>query len=262
MSVKLFGDFIPNKENDVSTASESTAIEISFIIPVFNEEDNLEPLMIEIAETMQGVARSYEVLFINDKSTDTSLDVLKKLRETYPQIRILNHTINSGESAAQATGFEQALGELIITMDADQQNDPVDIPEMLKAMQDDIDAVCGVRRKREDTRIKKISSKIANGFRNSITGDKISDAGCTYRILRRSALHDMLVFNGMHRFLPTILRLQGYNVIEVFVTERPRTRGESKYGLNNRVWRGIADCFAMRWYRKRCLNGRRYDPAS
>ncbi|NCC50015.1 MAG: glycosyltransferase [Spartobacteria bacterium] len=242
----------------MSKASEATGMDISFVIPVFNEEDNLEPLMAEIAKTMQGVGRSYEVLFVNDKSTDTSLDVLRKLTETYPGIRILNHRINSGESAAQATGFEQARGELIITMDADQQNNPADIPDMLAAMKDDIDAVCGVRRKREDTRIKKISSKLANGFRNSITGDKISDAGCTYRVLRRSALHDVLVFNGMHRFLPTMLRLQGYRVIEVPVTERPRTRGESKYGLNNRVWRGIADCFAMRWYRRRCLNGRRY----
>lgn len=239
--------------------TKSEIPEISFVIPVFNEEDNLRPLMEEIGTVMDKEKRTYEVCFVDDRSTDNSREVLTELSKTYPQIRILRHGINSGESAAQATGFEQARGELIITMDADQQNNPADIPEMLEAMRNDVDAVCGVRRKREDTLVKKFSSKIANSFRNKLTGDRISDAGCTYRILRHSALHDVLVFNGMHRFLPTILRLQGYNVIEILVTERPRTRGVSKYGLNNRLWRGIADCFAMRWYRKRCLNGQRFE---
>ena len=144
-------------------------------------------------------------------------------------------------------------------MDADQQNDPADIPELLKNLGSYIAAVCGVRRKRMDTIVKKISSRTANAFRNFVTGDRISDAGCTYRAIRRNALWQIQVFNGMHRFLPTLLRMQGYRVVEILVNDRPRTRGVSKYGIGNRMWRGILDCFAMRWFKKRSVRGDRVE---
>jgi glycosyltransferase involved in cell wall biosynthesis len=162
------------------------------------------------------------------------------------------HNLNCGESAAEATGFAHARGEWIITIDADQQNDPADIPSLLEASKN-VDAVCGVRTKREDDFVKRISSRIANGFRNWVTGDVIADAGCTFRALRKEALREIPVFNGMHRFLPTLLRLQGFTVIEIPVNHRPRTRGESKYGIGNRMFRGLIDCFAIHWWRKRCL---------
>jgi glycosyltransferase involved in cell wall biosynthesis len=235
----------------------SSEIEISMVIPVFNEEENLVPLTEEIESVMKGVGKTFEIVYINDCSTDTSLQVMRELQKSKPFVRIINHSVNSGESAGQATGFSRARGSIIITMDADQQNDPADIPELLANLKDNVVAVCGVRRKRRDTIVKRISSRTANAFRNTITGDKISDAGCTYRALRKSALWQVPPFNGMHRFLPTILRCQGYKVVEILVNDRPRTRGVSKYGINNRVWRGIADCFAMRWYRKRCLTGDR-----
>jgi hypothetical protein len=142
-------------------------------------------------------------------------------------------------------------------MDADQQNDPHDIPEMLKLLQNDTAAVCGIRRTREDDWVRRASSRIANRFRNVVTGDVVGDAGCTFRALRRDALKEVPVFNGMHRFLPTLLRFQGYRVVEIPVNHRPRTRGQSKYGIGNRAWRGIVDCFAMRWYRARCVRGDR-----
>ncbi|MFZ2657352.1 MAG: glycosyltransferase family 2 protein [Victivallales bacterium] len=230
---------------------------ISIVIPVFNEEDNLEPLVKELEPILEKVGQKYEVIFIDDRSTDGSFEVLKKLKESKPYIRIIPHTVNSGESAGEATGFAHANGEIIITMDADQQNDPADIPALLGALEDDIDCVCGVRRRRRDTIVKRISSRTANAFRNSITGDRIVDAGCTYRAIRRNALWQIPVFNGMHRFLPTLLRMQGYRVLELLVNDRPRTRGKSKYGIGNRLWRGIMDCFAMRWMKKRALIGDR-----
>jgi len=144
-------------------------------------------------------------------------------------------------------------------MDADQQNDPADIPALLGALDADTAAVCGVRRKHEDSFMRRVSSRIANGFRNAITGDRITDAGCTFRALRRNALRELPVFNGLHRFLPTILRLQGCKAKELPVNHRPRTRGTAKYGVANRMWRGIRDCFAMRWYRARCLPAQRSD---
>lgn len=232
-------------------------VDLSVVMPVYNEEDNVGPLMEELETVLKKTGRSFEVLCINDCSTDDSLNVIRKLQQTRPYLRFVNHRVNSGESAAGATGFEHARGDIVITIDADQQNDPADIPALLDALKDDVHAVCGVRRTREDDWVRRLSSRIANGFRNWMTGDKIADAGCTYRALRRSALHEIPVFNGMHRFLPTLLRLQGYKAVEILVNHRPRTRGKSKYGVGNRMWRGIVDCFAMRWFRARSVRGDR-----
>jgi dolichol-phosphate mannosyltransferase len=245
----------------MSTTAPSSAPDISIVMPVFNEEDNLEPLIAEIEGVMARVARPYEVLCIDDRSTDRSLDVLRRLQQTRPTLRVVRHRINSGESAGEATGFAAARGDIVITIDADQQNDPADIPALLAALAPDVAAVCGVRRRREDDWIRRLSSRSANAFRNWATGDRIADAGCTYRALRRAALREVVVFNGMHRFLPTILRCQGYRVVEIEVNHRPRTRGSSKYGVHNRLWRGLRDCFAMRWYRARALRGDRIEPA-
>lgn len=232
-------------------------IAVSVVVPVFNEEDNIFPLLREIDGVMKSISTSYEVIYVDDKSTDKSLAVLKEACKTYPALRIILHDINSGESAASATGMQHAAGDVIITIDADLQNDPADIPELLKHLTGNVAAVCGVRRKREDDWVKRLSSRIANAVRNGITGDRIADAGCTYRALRKSALKEIPVFNGLHRFLPTILRLQGYEVKEILVNHRPRTAGVSKYGVGNRAWRGLVDCMAMRWYKKRCVSALR-----
>ncbi|MDD4735959.1 MAG: glycosyltransferase family 2 protein [Kiritimatiellae bacterium] len=234
-------------------------LDISVVVPVFNEEDNVATLLREIDAAVKPLEKTYEVIYVDDRSTDQSLEVLRKLKQENSSVRVLRHGINSGESAASLTGMAHARGDVIITMDADLQNDPADIPELLRNLSDDVAAVCGVRRKREDDFVKRISSKIANRFRNSVTGDRIADAGCTYRALRRSALRDIPVFNGLHRFLPTILRIQGFQVTEILVHHRPRTAGVSKYGVGNRAWRGVVDCFAIRWFRKRSVSALRYD---
>jgi dolichol-phosphate mannosyltransferase len=231
-------------------------IDISVVIPVYNEEENLMPLLDELFPILRESGKGFEVICIDDASKDNSFSVLEGIKKVYAELRIVRHKLNCGESAAEATGFAHAKGDVIVTIDGDQQNDPADIPLLLEAL-DHADAVCGVRRKREDDWVKRISSKIANGFRNWATKDAVSDAGCTFRALKRNALKEIPVFNGMHRFLPTLLRLQGFTVTEVSVNHRPRTRGESKYGIGNRMFRGLIDCFAMIWWRRRCLPGNR-----
>lgn len=239
--------------------SDGNALDLSVVVPVFNEEDNVGTLLREIDAVLKPMGKQYEVIYVDDRSTDRSLDVLRQLKKDHPQVRVLRHRLNSGESAASLTGMAHARGEVIITMDADLQNDPADIPELLGHLTDEVAAVCGVRRKREDDFVKRLSSRIANRFRNRMTGDRIADAGCTYRAIRRSALCDVPVFNGLHRFLPTILRMQGFKVTEILVNHRPRTAGVSKYGVGNRAWRGVVDCFAIRWLRKRSVSALRYD---
>jgi dolichol-phosphate mannosyltransferase len=234
----------------------TSEIELSVVIPIYNEEENIEPLLKELFFILRNLGRTFEVICVDDASTDNSISVLEGMKKIYTELRIIRHRINCGESAADATGFARARGSIIITIDGDQQNDPDDIPLLLEALKD-ADAVCGVRKKREDDWVKRISSFIANGFRNWITGDTISDAGCTFRALRTRSLREIPVFNGMHRFLPTLLRLQGYRVKEIPVNHRPRTRGKSKYGIGNRMFRGLVDCFAMRWWQRRCLTGDR-----
>ncbi len=233
-----------------------SAVALSVVFPVYNEEENLRPLVAELKGVLSGLAMSCEIICVDDCSTDSSVAVVRELQQQHPELRLVRHCINSGESAATATGFAHARGDIIITMDADQQNDPADIPGLLKALAG-VDGVCGVRRTREDDWLKRISSKTANAFRNWTTKDKIADAGCTFRALRRAALAEIPVFNGMHRFLPTLMRLQGFTVTEMLVNHRPRTRGVSKYGLGNRMFRGLVDCIAIMWWRKRCVSAKR-----
>jgi dolichol-phosphate mannosyltransferase len=235
----------------------SPEIELSVVIPVFNEAENLDALLSELNGVLQGLGLSYEILCIDDASTDNSPLILDRLDAIYPELRVVAFRINCGQSAGQATGFQQARGRVIITMDGDLQNDPADIPHLMGHLTDDVACVCGIRRKRQDSLIKKISSRIGNRFRDMVTGDRIQDAGCTFRAIRRQALGEMLIFNGMHRFIPTILRAQGRRVLEIPVNHRPRIKGVSKYGIGNRMWRGIYDCLAIRWYTRRALAAER-----
>lgn len=234
-------------------------LSLSVVIPVYNEEENLEPLLDELFPVLRKIGSAFEVICVDDASIDNSFAVLQNLKQKYLELRMVQHRLNCGESAAEATGFVHAHGEWIVTMDADQQNDPADIPALLEAT-GNADVVCGVRQTREDDWVKRISSRVANGFRNWITRDVIADAGCTFRAIRRDALREIPVFNGMHRFLPTLLRLQGFEVVEIPVNHRPRTRGESKYGIGNRMFRGLVDCFAILWFRKRCFPTKRFSP--
>ncbi len=236
-------------------ASEPS-LEISVVLPCFNEAESISELTAELNTVLDRIGSTSEILFVNDASTDASLDVLRDLQQRYPRVHIINHQQRFGQSAGHASGFRFARGQYVVTMDADGQNDPADIPRLLAALEG-VDAVCGMRRRRQDTWVKRVSSRIANRFRNAITRERITDAGCAYRILRRSVLADIPVFNSMHRFLPTLLRMQGYRVIEIDVNHRPRHAGVSKYGINNRLWRGLIDCLAIRWLQSRAVPSRR-----
>ena len=231
--------------------------EISIIAPAFNEQDCLPELVSEIKKAMAATGRSYEILLVDDASTDQTASVIKSLEEQNPEVRGLFHRINCGQSASLATGFRNAAGSIFITLDADLQNPPHEIPRLLALMTDNVDAVCGVRTKRNDTPMRRLQSKVANGYRDWITGVPVRDAGCNFRLMRRDSVREMLIFNGTHRFLTTMLKLQGLTVIEEEIAHESRLAGVSKYGIGNRMWRGIADCYAMRWYRKRCLPANR-----
>lgn len=231
---------------------------ISCILPVYNEEDCLRPLLEELDAALQNLGGPYEIICVDDHSRDKSLEVLLKLQTHVPGLIILHHRSNLGQSAAFASGFQVAKASVIITMDADMQHDPADIARLLKALTPETAMVCGIRANRRDTLIKRFSSKTANAFRNLVVGDNITDTGCTFRIVRREALQEVFVFNGMHRFLPGMLRMQGLTVTELPINHRPRAGGRSKYGISNRLWRGLMDCAAMRWYARRSLPANRW----
>lgn len=239
-----------------SSANPTDTPRLSVVVPAYNEEENIVPLAEEIVAALSSLPGGFELILVDDASTDATAQCIRNIG--LPQVRGVFHRVNCGQSAAVGTGFQAARGEWVATLDGDGQNDPADIPAMLaQAMQSGVDCVTGVRRNRRDTFIRRFSSRTANGFRNWITGDQVSDSGCGIRVVRRSALREIPVFNGMHRFMPTLLRGQGFSVVETTVNHRERVRGTSKYGVHNRLWRGIRDCFGIRWYLKRAVRSDR-----
>jgi len=232
-------------------------IDVSVIAPAFNEQDCLPLLVRAIYDALQPAALRFEILLVDDASTDQTAEVIRTLAQKYPAVRPVTHRFNCGQSAAIAAGFRAARGNVVVTLDADMQNPPSEIPRLLAELTPGTDAVCGVRTKRNDTAIRRLSSRVANSSRDWITGVPVRDAGCGFRVIRKEALREVPVFNGLHRFLTTILKLQGFAVKEVEIAHAPRPAGKSKYGINNRLWRGLADCFAMRWYARRVVSPKR-----
>ncbi len=238
---------------DLNTDDRSTAF--SVVIPFFNEEQNLQPLLEELVPVMESLDGSFEVLLVDDASTDGSLAAAKTLAAEDPRLRLLHLERQQGQSGALAAGFRAARGQRVITLDADLQNDPADLPRMVEASSS-YDVVCGIRQERRDSWVRKVSSRIANGIRNRVTRDSIEDVGCSLRVVRADLLERVPVFSSMHRFLPTLLRMAGGTVTQLPVRHRPRLEGESKYGIGNRAWRGLVDLFGVRW-----LQRRHVDPA-
>jgi dolichol-phosphate mannosyltransferase len=238
----------------------STVPAFSVVLPVYNEQDNVGPLLDEIRAALAPLGKPYEVLAVDDCSRDGSLAALRTAGERHPELRILRHRLNCGQSAAFASGLAHARAPIVITLDSDRQNDPADLPRLIAALEPGVAAVLGVRRKREDSPVRRLSSRVANGYRDLITGVRVRDAGCFLRVMRREALRELPVFNGLHRFLATLLSYQGYRIVELEVNHRPRVAGRSNYGIGNRLWRGLRDCFAMRWYRARVIPGNRTLP--
>jgi glycosyltransferase involved in cell wall biosynthesis len=231
--------------------------DVSIVIPVYDERDNLEPLVAEIAAAMAGGGRPYEVVAVDDGSTDGSLEALKALKRTHPELHIVSFAANAGQTAAFAAGFRAARGAVIVTMDADGQNDPADVPALLEALERGAaTAVAGYRVRRHDSAWKRVQSRIANGVRNRLNHETIRDTGCSLKAFRAEALRELPLFTGMHRFLPTLVRMRGGTVTEVPVRHRPRRSGRTKYGMWNRVFRSLADAFAVRWMQRRQLRYR------
>jgi dolichol-phosphate mannosyltransferase len=223
---------------------------ISFVIPVYNEVLNIIPLFSEISVVMVEINLPYEIIFIDDCSTDGSLDVLRKLSELSTNVRYVSLQENKGQSAALAAGFKEVSGDVVITMDADLQNDPRDIPGMLEYYKD-YDMVVGWRYHRNDSFSKILASKIGNRIRTRVTGDEIHDTGCSLKIMKSSMVKKIKIFRGLHRFLSTLMRLEGASVVEVKVHHRARKFGVSKYTNLKRGIEGFQDLMAVRWMMKR-----------
>ena len=228
--------------------------DLSVVFPVYNEEENVPLLVAEIEQALSGGQWTYEMVAVDDGSTDRSLEVLRSLQERNPRLRVLALARNSGQTAALDAGWRSASGRFVVSLDADLQNDPADIPRMMRTLQESgSDMVIGVRVNRHDTLSRRLQSRIGNSVRNWITGDRITDTGCSLKLVKKEAIERVRLYTGMHRFLPTLVRMQGYKVIETPVNHRPRQYGQSKYGAMNRAFRGLADCLAVRWMGKRML---------
>jgi dolichol-phosphate mannosyltransferase len=221
---------------------------LSVVVPLFNEQDNVAQLQNEIDHALQGI--DYELVLVDDGSTD---DTLKNILRT-PRVRVLAFAKNAGQSAAMHAGIHHARGQLIATLDGDLQNDPADIPSMISALDHGpgFDLVCGYRASRKDTAFKRLQSRIANAVRSRFVGDGVRDTGCTLKVMRQPCREALLLFNGMHRFIPALIRNMGFRVTEVPVNHRPRIHGVSKYGFGNRALRATLDMLGVRW-----LNSRR-----
>ena len=229
-------------------------IELSVVIPVYNEEDNLPLLWTELRAVLERERLDFEVVFVDDGSGDRSAEIIRGLRDGDPRVRLVRLKENAGETAATDAGFHAARGRLIVTMDADLQNDPHDIPGLLRHL-DQWDAATGwrVNRGDGDSIVRRLSARIANGVRNWLSDDVIQDSGCTFRAFRRECLRGLVLYRGFHRFIPTVLKMRGYRVVEVPVHNRPRRFGQSKYGVLNRVFLATADLLVVRWMKSRAL---------
>ena len=225
--------------------------DISIIIPLYNEVDNIEPLGYSIINAMQG--QNYEVVFVDDGSTDGSTQKLREWCAQHTNFRTIYFRKNAGQTAAMDAGFRHARGKYVVSMDADMQNDPADIPKLLEKL-NTYDMVCGWRQKRNDPWIKRISSKVANYIRNKLSREDIRDTGCSLKAYRRECLDHIKLYNGMHRFLPTLFKMEGFTVTEIVVNHYPRKFGKSKYGISNRAFRAFVDLLVVRWMKKRKLN--------
>ncbi len=229
------------------TQDTSPELELSVVVPLYNEEGNVAPLQEEIATALEGV--DYELVLVDDGSSDGTVAAIDR----GPRVRVIEFAENSGQSAAMYAGIHAAKGKVIALLDGDLQNDPADISKLLQEIEGGSDLACGYRAKRKDTKFKRLQSRIANGVRSRFVGDGVRDTGCTLKAMRRECREGLIPFTGMHRFIPALIKSMGYKVSEIPVNHRARIHGESKYGFGNRAFRATRDMFGVRW-----LNSRRF----
>jgi glycosyltransferase involved in cell wall biosynthesis len=208
--------------------------------------------MREIGASLTGAPWRYEVLMVDDGSSDGTEEVLRRLAAAHPELRVVRFARNAGQTAAMDAGFRRARGRVVVTLDADLQNDPADIPRLVRELEG-WDAVVGVRAVRRDSLVRRVSSRIANFVRNRLSDETITDTGCSLKAYRKEALDRLKLYRGMHRFLPTLLKMEGYRVRELPVGHRARAHGDSKYGIGNRLVPSFVDLLAVRWMKKRAL---------
>lgn len=219
----------------------------SVVLPVYNEQDNLDMLFREIKRAADSTGREWEAVFVDDCSTDGSLGIIRRLAEAHDEVRYVAFAENRGQSAAFCAGFDAVESDIVVTMDADLQNDPADIPGMLAVFGQDCEMVIGWRARRKDTFIKRISSRIANKIRDAIVDDGVHDTGCSLKIMRTDLLLKLPRFKNMHRYFPILMKMEGARIKEVKVNHRERGAGVSKYGTLDRALAGIWDLIGVRW---------------
>jgi glycosyltransferase involved in cell wall biosynthesis len=229
--------------------SAEVGIGVSIVLPVYDERDNLAPLVAEIESALRG--EGFEIVAVDDASTDGSLAELQRLASKCRTLRIVELPHHRGQSAALIAGIDRAAGQWVVTMDADGQNDPADLPRLLDMVRrGECDAAVGYRPRRTGGWWKRLQARVGNTARNWITGNRVRDTGCAVRVVRRETMRRLPRWDGMHRFIPTLLRLQGERVFETAVTDRRRRYGKTKYGVRNRLFVGLRDAFAVRKLRR------------
>ena len=221
---------------------------VSVIVPVYNEEQNVPILEAELRAALKGV--DHEIIFVDDGSSDHTVERI----EAAPNVRVIRFEKNAGQSAAIYAGLQAARGAILVLIDGDLQNDPADIPKLVGEIARGADLVCGYRAQRRDTRVKRLTSRIANVVRSRYTKDGVRDTGCTLKAMRRECVSALVPFKGMHRFIPALIKDAGYRLVEIPVNHRPRRFGQTKYGLGNRAVRATIDMFGVRWLLSRRLS--------
>ncbi|MBW1765168.1 MAG: glycosyltransferase family 2 protein [Deltaproteobacteria bacterium] len=228
---------------------------VSVVIPIKDEAANIEPLAKELTAILDLQPWSWECIWVDDGSTDESLVALDFINREEPRHCYISFDRHAGQSAALWAGFQESTGAILATIDGDGQNDPSDIPRLVKMIRSGKwDMINGYRYKRHDTLVRKISSRIANTFKNWITGKTVRDVGCSTRVFWRECVESLPQYKGMHRFLPNFVAIRGYRITEVEVNHRPRQYGKTKYSINNRLWVGLIDTFGVLWLQKRAFH--------
>ena len=223
---------------------------LSLVIPAYNEQENVAPLLARVEAALSQTGRPFEVIIVDDGSTDRTPQLLREGMSRLPWLRVLRMARNGGQSAAFEAGFEAARGEVIATIDADLQNDPEEIPRLLP-MLDGYDMVTGWRKERQDTRFRRWQSRQANRIRNWISQETVQDSASSLKLYKANAIKGMRLFNGAHRFFPTLVKMRGYTVREEPVKHSPRFAGTAKYGFGNRAFRAFVDLLGVRWMKTR-----------
>ena len=223
------------------------SVEISIVIPVYDEEENLKDLYAKLGEVLPSITESYEIIFVDDGSTDNSFNILKEINKKDEKVKAIKFRRNFGQTAAISAGFDYSKGDVIITMDGDLQNDPGDIPLLLEKINEGYDVVSGWREDRKDPLFtKKLPSKFSNWLASKLTGVKLHDFGCTLKAFRREVMENIDLYGEMHRYIPALASWMGVSIAEVKVRHRPRQHGRSKYGIT-RLVRGMLDLITVKF---------------